>query len=273
MNTIIKYILVTLLAVLVCLPAGAKGKDKGKKHVLSSIVAPPEPDRIASKTRPDHLPAELPCPVIGIQARHSGKRGLCGFDLSHYQGRVNWDQLVTDPNCGFIYLKASEGANITDDTYAYNLREAHRVGLKVGAYHFFRATATAAEQFRNFMSMVKVKEQDLLPLIDVEALGRGVTMTTFHARLTEFLKLVEKEFGKKPMIYTGRNFYDRYLSGGRYSGYKFMIAAYMDDEPELNDGTDFLIWQFTGSGRAKGVRGHIDISCFVGNHTLNEILY
>ena len=122
------------------------------------------------------------------------------------------------------------------------------------------------------MSMVKVKSQDLLPIIDVEATN-GVSEATFHARLEQLLKLVTQEFGRKPIIYTGKNFYNKHFHGGRYRDYKFMIACYTIDEPVLYGNDDFVMWQYSQTGRVRGIRGNVDRSRFVGRHTLREIQF
>ena len=44
-------------------------------------------------------------------------------------------------------------------------------------------------------------------------------------------------------------------------------------EPVSKNNDDYIIWQYTATGCAKGVRGDVDISRFRGNHSLNEILY
>ena len=56
--------------------------------------------------------------------------------MSHHQGLIDWNEVVKDPNAGYIYLKATEGANFVDRNYKHNFSEAQRVGLKVGSYHF-----------------------------------------------------------------------------------------------------------------------------------------
>lgn len=228
-----------------------------------------EPDRIPTQPKTDKRSLAPNLPFI----HYDSGGGISGFDISHYQGHINWDQLVEDENAGFMYIKASEGSGLQDNMYQRNFTEAKRVGFKVGSYHFFRATASAHEQFKNFMSMVKKEDQDLLPIVDVETIGRGVNMFTFHERLTSLLRLIEMEFGKRPLIYTGQNFYNKYLYGAQYRGYKFMIASYTFEEPVLQGNDDFLLWQYTGHGSARGVRGHIDISRFVRGHTIKEIYY
>lgn len=241
-----------------------------KKAAKVERVDEIDPDPIAGKAKPDRLPKPLPMP--SIFGNDNGEH-LHGIDVSHYQGRINWDEVAKDSKVGYVYLKATEGTSITDDTYRFNFRECKRVGLKVGSYLFFRPQYSAKAQFELFKSMVDTKSQDLLPLVDAEAI-KGVSISTFQERLIELCELLEGEYGKKPMIYTGQNFYNKNIHGNpRLSGYKYFIAAYALEQPELNDGTDYLMWQFTARGSVRGIRGNVDQSRFVGRHGLREILY
>lgn len=265
----IKILSVLFLFFCIALPSvGAKKEKKVSQPVeMYGLV---EPDPVPLRPRPDHHNAPLEQPFL----TYDGGKGLCGFDLSHYQGRVDWDALSTDPNAGFVYLKASEGSKLQDNMYATYYSEAKRVGLMVGSYHFFRGNCSAREQFENFRHAMRGRKQDLIPIIDVEVVARGVSMYQYFDRLSELLLLVEKELGRKPMIYTGQKFYNDRFVGTKFPGnYKFMIACYALDEPVLYNNDDFLIWQFTGYGKAKGVRGHIDISRFVRGHSLREIQF
>ncbi len=255
-------------------PLALVKKDKSAYPKINNIefLGPVEPDHLPSRSKPDHFVKPLKIPRV---FSFPDDNCLHGYDMSHYQGDVQWSVVASDPLAGFIYLKATEGVKLIDSKYTYNISECRRVGLKVGSYHFFRAQFTAEEQFNNFMSVVETNKQDLIPLVDVEILPRNVSHTIFINRLRVFCELIEKNFGCKPMIYTGRNFYDKHLARTdiNCSNYKFMIAAYMDDEPVLTNDDDYLIWQFTSTGHAEGVRGKVDISRFRGSHSLNEILY
>ena len=91
--------------------------------------------------------------------------------------------------------------------------------------------------------------------------------------MDEFLRLVTEVFGKRPMIYTGKNFYNRYFADTNFRKYLFMIACYTVDEPELDNNDDYIIWQYTCKGRVDGVRGNVDISKIMGHHSLKEIMY
>ena len=167
------YILLTVLASLCVTTLYAQKKDKPKKpkHVETALTDI-QPDPIASKSRPDRHPKPLEMPVFANQPSTRGKgtggSGAHGIDVSHYQGRINWDEVARDSKVTYVYLKATEGTGNVDDTYSYNFNECKRVGLKVGSYHFFRPQLSAKSQFDNFMSRVETRRQDLLPVVDIE---------------------------------------------------------------------------------------------------------
>lgn len=260
-------------ALFVSLPASARKKDK-KAAKQDGSVEQIWPDPLTRRAKPAATPRTVLPPDFYATSDHSVRRvdnHTHGIDVSHYQGRIDWKEVAKQSDVGYVYLKASEGSNNQDDQYARNIREARRNGLRTGSYHFFRANVSAKDQLNNFMSVVNVREQDLIPIIDVETTNR-VSSHTFHARLKELLRLVTKEFGCKPLIYTGRNFYNKYFAHQGYDDYPFMIAQYSEPEPYLNDGRDYLIWQYSASGSVRGIRGNVDRSRFVGRHTINDIL-
>ena len=75
----------------------------------------------------------------------------------------------------------------------------------------------------------------------------------------------------RPIIYTSRDFYNKYLAGP-FTGYMYMIARYHEEVPELVDDAAFVMWQYTQSGRVRGIRGNVDRSCFMDNYGLKDIL-
>ena len=216
---------------------------------------------------------------LGVQAQDDGYEVLCedtcthihGIDLSHYQGNVFWEVVGDNTPMAYVYLKATEGGDRIDETFERNIWLAHRYGLKVGSYHFYRPKTEQVKQLENFKSQCLPKEQDLIPMIDIETTG-GLEPEEFCDSLFSFLEMVEDTYRQKPLIYTGRNFYNKYLLG-KLDGYKLMIAMYTDEEPVLADDRDITMWQYTGKGHINGVSGFVDKSRFMGNHTLREIRY
>lgn len=196
-----------------------------------------------------------------------------GLDMSHYQGTVFWEAVgeVANNKMYYVYLKATEGASNIDKRYLQNIEMAKRAGLKVGSYHFYRPRVPQDVQLRNFRAQCRPQDQDIIPMIDVEASG-GLSATALCDSLQKFLTLVEREYKQKPLLYSGQNFYNQYLAG-KFPAYKLMIAKYSNPEPVLIDGRDIFAWQYTGKGHIRGVNGYVDKSRLLGRHTMREIRF
>lgn len=241
--------------------------DKKKGKPVDPIYSLPMPDQLPSAPKPDR-----PMPrVAELRAiiRHTVAGGQ-GIDVSHYQGRIDWEEVATNKDIQFVYIKATEGSNLVDEFYLRNLYGAKRVGIPVGTYHFFSPSASALVQLENFRSAVDPRQQDLIPIVDVEKAGKG-SIAQFQGRLKAFLDGVEKMFGVKPIIYTGVNFYAKYLEG-KFRGYKFMVARYAEEFPGLSEDVPIVLWQFTQTGRANGIKGHVDKSVFLDRYGLADIM-
>ena len=194
-----------------------------------------------------------------------------GIDLSHYQGEVFWETVGENTKMAYVYLKATEGGDRIDERYENNIILAHKHGLKVGSYHFYRPKTEQVKQLENFMTQCRPGEQDLIPMIDIETTG-GLSTEAFCDSLMKFLDLVEKAYKQKPLLYTYTNFYNKWLVG-KIPQYPLMIAQYKDEEPVLADDKEYIIWQYTCKGRIVGVKGYVDKSRFMGKHGLKEIRY
>ena len=256
---------ILILCLLMAMPAQARKKKN--KHKAPVVLAMAEPDQLATPSQPHPLVA----PVEEASRHHLSEANRYGIDVSRYQGEIDWQTVKTDENVSYVYLKATEGASLVDVTYHYNLEEARKAGLKVGCYHFFSPTVDPKTQFDNFTEVVKLEEQDLIPIIDVENCGRG-SIDRFRKRLTRFLHMVEEHCGIRPIIYTSSNFYNKYLAG-RYTDYKYMIARYHEEEPILTDeDIKLVMWQFTANGRIAGIKGPVDRSRFMDEYHIGDIL-
>ena len=190
------------------------------------------------------------------------KNDECSFD---------WQAISKNKNIGYVFIKATEGESLVDDTYRYNIEEARKAGLKVGSYHYYRPNADMEMQFQNLTSQIRSNEQDLAVIIDVENRGRK-SHATFISDLKKFIKRVEEHYKSKPIIYTFQNFYNKYLSG-EFSGHKLMAAKYHEEEPELNDGSKFTIWQYTSKGEIEGIDGFVDRSMIMPGFTMSDIMF
>ena len=194
-----------------------------------------------------------------------------GIDISHYQGHVFWETVGNNTKISYVYIKATEGGTRIDELFERNIKMARYHGLKVGSYHFYRPKVEQELQLRNFRMQCLPDEQDLIPMIDVEKIG-DLPVEDFCDSLLKFLDLVEETYHQKPLVYTYRNFYNKYLQG-KLNDYKLMIALYTDEEPILEDERDIVVWQYTGKGRLPGISGYVDKSRLMGQHTLRDLRF
>lgn len=248
---------------------------KKSTPTVQEILATIAPDVVPQK--PCHEKAvHVHQPTIDLQHRpfvvnvdHSDPSRE-GIDVSHYQGQINWHRVAREGGISYAYVKATEGGDLVDNMHSLNLAAAHKAGIKVGSYHFYRPRVSIDLQMANMTSAVVKSEQDLIPLIDIED-DRGVNEDRFIADLHEFITKVTRHYGCKPLLYTGQNFYNKHFRG-LFRDHLWMIAKYQDEAPILQDGRHYASWQYTAKGRVPGVNGNVDRSCLVGNVTLKSLM-
>jgi lysozyme len=185
-----------------------------------------------------------------------------GIDISHYQSRINWDT-VAGQNIHFAFVKATEGVTYRDSLYCHNWEEMKRVGIKRGAYHFFRPAIPADEQARNFFNWVKMEYGDLPPVLDVEVMD-GVSKVELISGIRTWLFNVEIRYNIKPILYTNLKFYNKYLAG-HFNDYPIWIARYHSREPRTACGRNWQFWQYGNRGRIAGIKGEVDFNVFNGS--------
>lgn len=281
-----KRLIYIILILLLCTVVGEQTMAKPKKRAKAKVTAVAKKKKSRktaskSKGKAKAKPAPKPAPEPRYDADgdeinpYLQCEDTCGhvhgIDLSHYQGQVFWETVGENTKMAYVYLKATEGGDRIDPKFERNINLAHRHGLKVGSYHFFRPKTPLKLQLDNFTAQCLPGEQDLIPMIDVETLG-GLTVDQFCDSLLTFLRMVETAYHQKPLVYTFRNFYNWHLVG-KLDDYQLMIAMYLDEEPVLADERDITLWQYTGKGRIVGINGFVDKSRFLGRHGLREIRF
>lgn len=266
----------TLVASLAIIPSQALAQ-RTKKANLQGIIAPAvnsQPDMPSQQAPYDKPTGDSRLITIVDEVTAPTTRGKInsnyaeGIDISHYQNLIDWDLVANEP-ISYVYIKATEGSSFIDKHYANNIREARRVGLSVGSYHFYRPNVDWSQQLAHMTRIVKSEDQDLVPLIDVEVRGH-VSQQKFIDDLKQFIAAVESHYGKKPLIYSGQNFYNKYLSG-HFPQHQFMIARYHSERPSLSDGKNYIMWQYSESGRVRGINGNVDRSRIIGDFSLREL--
>lgn len=186
-----------------------------------------------------------------------------GIDVSRYQDSINWTRVAKNTSIEFVYVKATEGASISDRMYKYNTKKAREAGLLVGSYHVYSSRTTAYQQFANFKKTVGKTEQDLVPVLDIEAVHCN---KLYMKRVDKLLELMENEYGVKPMIYTSEKLYNTHFAISKYKKYHYFIANY-NCEPKMA----YTLWQYTQHGKQKGIAGFVDFSRFHKKYSVKTI--
>ena len=120
---------------------------------------------------------------------------------------------------------------------------------------------SGADQAALFLNNVVFEKGDLAPVCDIEITG-GADKRTMVKNIEEFLTTVEEKTNKKPIIYSSRTFYERYLAD-EFEGYPLWIAHY--HVPSLVLADKWHIWQHSDAGRLKGITHTVDFNVFNGS--------
>lgn len=198
------------------------------------------------------------CGRTGVDDRFAVK----GLDVSRYQGVVDWDRVATEGQ-HFAFIKATEGREHRDVAFQANWVGAERAGLRRGAYHYLLPHVSIEEQLSNYIDLVKLQPGDLPPVLDVEDIGQ-LSGQQIVAHVRHWLELAEAHYGIKPILYTGLNFYNRYLAG-QFDAYPLWLARYDERDPVTICGRPFQFWQFTDRAHVPGVIGDVDRNVFTGS--------
>lgn len=269
----LRIALTCLFVVTALLPLSAKSehgtaKDRRTRaRTALEVVAHATPDILPAKskaTRATVVPTLVYDKVSKVNTQFRE-----GIDVSRYQGTIDWGRVGREGGVSYVYIKATEGASLVDPLFYRNIADARAAGLSVGSYHFYRAHISVDLQVANMVAAVRKEDQDLVPMIDVEATN-GVGQEKFVRDLREFVAKITAYYGVKPLLYTYQNFYNKHLVG-EFPGYHWMMAKYRDEEPILDDDVDYIMWQYTQSGSVPGVRGPVDRSRIMGNHKLTAL--
>lgn len=200
-----------------------------------------------------------------------------GIDLSRYQENVVWQELFThgdsDPDyrlsgdtlvkvrpVEFVIIKATEGGDHADRLFRTHYDNALRHNVHKGFYHFYNTTASATANARNYITNVSLQKHDLPPILDIEKDGIP------RDSIQKWLDIVEKHFGRKPMIYTNEKYYKMYVEGSKLKRYPLWYSRF--GRRDIDRGAAIL--QFTDKGRIEGVKNHaVDINILRDNRLIH----
>lgn len=201
-----------------------------------------------------------------------------GIDVSRYQGLIDWAQVAAS-GVQFAMIRVGYRLETTglinEDPYArYNLQEATKYGIKVGAY-FFSTAITAEEAYEEALFTANICDQYAIsyPVVyDCEGYkNKGSRLYSLNkevrsALATIFLDTIAAR-GYTPMIYASKNDMenDKYWDMTTLAGkYKVWVAWYPKDPfpvtPACTYTGPYHIWQFSDKMTIPGIAGTVDMN-------------
>lgn len=190
-----------------------------------------------------------------------------GIDISHYQGKIDWEQLKNAMIEGcpvrFVIIKSTEGASRLDDHFRENFNQVRDYGFIRGVYHFWSNKSSAREQAYYFLDKVHLTEGDLPPVLDIEHKPADKSVDDFQRDVLTWLHIVEDKYHAKPIIYTYYKFKEKYLSAPVFDDYPYWIAHYYVDKVQYQGKWKF--WQHTDAGKLPGIKGYVDFNIYNGS--------
>lgn len=212
---------------------------------------------------------------------------VSGIDVSHHQGVVNWQDLYFNAKSDgslergnnassgnmqpvlFAFAKSTEGATIQDERYEINRSEAKKCGIIFGAYHFYSMSTSAKSQAENFIKNTTLENGDFPPVLDLEKVEyrRKISNEEFRPTVEsakEWLRIVEKEYGTRPIIYTTVKIYQDFIAKDNIlNKYDLWIAYTGTERPHI---PNMIMWQFSHKWKVYGVDGNVDANYFIGDY-------
>ena len=196
------------------------------------------------------------CMPVGYQ--------MHGIDVSHYQGDINWKRLEQTRQgkfpVQFIFMKATEGGDFSDDKFVANFDSAKAHGFVRGAYHFYNPKTDANKQADFFIRSVKLEPGDLPPVLDIEKKSKDVKKLQQDLKI--WLRKIESHYGVKPIIYASYRFKTKYLNDSIFDTYPYWIAHYYVDSVRYQG--EWKFWQHTDVGTLPGIDEKVDLNVFNG---------
>lgn len=201
-----------------------------------------------------------------------------GIDVSRYQGTIDWEK-VAESGIDFAMIRVgyrtlSNGEIVADSNAKYNMQEAQKYGIKLGAYFF--STAISEEEaieeanwVADYIGQYKITYPVAYNCENFEREGSRQYYLTKEER-TEiafvFMDRIE-ERGYRAMFYAAKGEMegDAAWEMGRISSlYKVWVAQYPEQPFPVTSTSSYsgthAMWQYTNKGVVPGIDTDVDVN-------------
>ncbi len=201
-----------------------------------------------------------------------------GIDVAKYQGTISW-QKVAEAGIEFAmvrvgYRTLENGTIVADSNAKYNMQEAQKHGIKVGAYFFSTAVSEQeaieeANWVADYISQYKITYPVAYNCEGFQNAGsrqHGMTKTQRTDVAMAFLKrIAEHEY--TPMFYASKNEMQSdadWETSRIEKAYKVWVAQYSTTPYPQTPASSYegahAMWQYTNNGTVPGISKPVDLN-------------
>ncbi len=200
-----------------------------------------------------------------------------GIDVSKFQGTIDWAQ-VAGAGIDFVMIRVgyrdSASGEIKADTNArYNMQEAEKNGIKIGAYFFSTAVNTKeaveeADWVASYISQYPITYPVGFNCEGFENAGSRQYNLTQDERSAIAMAFLDQVYsaGYTPIFYASRSELagDAKWNTSQIQGrYKIWMAWYNQDTSNLSSGPSYegqcAMWQYSDKGTIAGISKTVDV--------------
>lgn len=211
-----------------------------------------------------------------------------GIDVARYQGTIDWSRVATSSVDFAIvrigYRSSSDGTIVEDSNARYNLQEAQKNNIMLGAY-FFSTAVTEAEAVEEANWTADILDQysitypvayDCEGYTDPDSRQYNLTIEERTDIALTFLKTIEKR-GYEGMFYSSKNELELnnwWQTDKIEKDYKIWVAQYPGTGLSVETGSSYKgthhIWQYTTNGVVPGISQGVDMNvAYFGYEDIN----
>ena len=216
---------------------------------------------------------QKPASTNAVNTKEAEEREMDGIDISGWQPDIDLAKMDID----FAIIKATEGTNYVNPTFAKHQKQAAELNLLQGFYHYFSG-GDPVEEAQHFLHTVDNHIGDGVLFLDWEEMNNKKDFASGPSKAKVWLDYVYQKTKIKPVLYTSYsevNYHD--YQSIRDAGYQLWGARYPSnnthqgfaDEPWTPDNSSWGAWgdekdifarQYSGNGKLDGYKNPLDLN-------------
>jgi lysozyme len=195
-----------------------------------------------------------------------------GVDITDQHGVVDWNSAAA-AGVTFAYVMATRGSAEQARHSLANWQEMKRAGVLRGACHYFQPLQDPEAQ-AHYFSSVAAQHTDLPPSLRLKAVPThtglnewdGVRKERRRETVMSCLAVIEKDFGRKPILFTNAWFLQALGDHSGLRDYDLWLADYTAGDAPLVPApwSGWKFWRYSESGLIAGITGRFCLDRFNG---------